>query len=376
MRDLYHRSLSRQFSFLIIAVLGTLVGPGLNVATTTHQANPYSIDSQNAEKGTPNLVSVELVVRKKSDGRIVPHLKQSNFAVFLDGVRKEITGFADHNRPLEAVLLVEYSFLGAPLSEQRSLGFGEASLSVVQPAGELLAQLIQQTSDRASVVAFDIRPTTMTDLTNEPSLINEAVKLLIQNRPAFRESALFDSLNFVLLGGLGQTAVLQFDKSKKPESNYSGLAAVRGKRKAITLISSGLDTSSKIDLKKVRKTLQNAGVPIFVIGTAEMFTAQQGNRLPTTDIDQLKRAEVMLKAIAHETGGAFFSFGAKTDGPDIFSQIGAMVRGQYNLTFNPDETPDGKAHTIVVKIDSDDDGVYDEQTFEVLARQVYNAPKN
>ena len=46
-----------------------------------------------------------------------------------------------------------------------------------------------------------------------------------------------------------------------------------------------------------------------------------------------------------------------------------MLRSQYSLAFKPDDLHDGKAHKIVVKVDVDGDGVYDEKTFVVQARQ-------
>lgn len=51
-----------------------------------------------------------------------------------------------------------------------------------------------------------------------------------------------------------------------------------------------------------------------------------------------------------------------------------MIKGQYSLTFKP-EIRDGKAKNIVVKVDVDGDGVYDEQDYVVHVGQVYNAPK-
>jgi len=51
-----------------------------------------------------------------------------------------------------------------------------------------------------------------------------------------------------------------------------------------------------------------------------------------------------------------------------------MLRSQYSLGFNPGE-PDGKTHKIVVKVDVDGDGQYDDKEFVVKAREFYNAPK-
>jgi VWFA-related protein len=369
----YLNPLPRHFSFLIIIALTTPAASKLGVVPRSSYQSPiYSMKFQGAEKVAANLVNVDFVVYKKGDAQIITNLKKTSLAVFVDGVQKEITNFWTPDRPIAAVLLVEYSRLGALLDDNSSLGLGAVSLSAVQPAGALLRQTIKSPDDHTSVVAFDIRPTPMTDLTNDPKRIDEAVDLLLRNTPAFRESALFDSLSFILMGERGDAAVL--DKPRVPQSDHSGLASVQGKRRAVILIASGLDTSSK-NLRQARKTIQNAGVPIFVIGTGGMFKAQAGNRLSSKDNDQLKQADAQLNTIALETGGAFYSYNAESDGPGILEKISAMVRGQYSLTFVPDEIHDGKAHKIVVKVDVDGDGAYDEQTFVVQARQVYNAPK-
>ncbi len=56
-----------------------------------------------------------------------------------------------------------------------------------------LSQFIKPPDDYVSVVAYDIRPTPLTDFTNDPRRINEVINLLLRNQPAFRESNLFDT---------------------------------------------------------------------------------------------------------------------------------------------------------------------------------------
>src|SRR5687767_15892054 len=53
--------------------------------------------------------------------------------------------------------------------------------------------------DYATVVAFDIRPTPLTDFTNDPGRLSAVINLLLRNSPAFRETNLFDALKFVLV---------------------------------------------------------------------------------------------------------------------------------------------------------------------------------
>jgi hypothetical protein len=53
-----------------------------------------------------------------------------------------------------------------------------------------------------------------------------------------------------------------------------------------------------------------------------------------------------------------------------------MMRNQYRLAYSAGERRDGKRHKIVVKVDVNGDGVYDDKEFVVKARQYYNSPKD
>ncbi|HEY8225101.1 MAG TPA: hypothetical protein VIG25_07480, partial [Pyrinomonadaceae bacterium] len=204
--------------------------------------------------------------------------------------------------------------------------------------------------------------------------------LLLRNTPAFRETNLFDALKFVLVGGRGDSVVLEDSKSAK--SDYSGLVAVQGRRRAVILIASGIDTFSKINYGDARKVLQNAGIPIYIIGTANLFKKKYGDRLGATDgIDgspgrmTFLQAENALQTFAKETGGAYYPVTFEGELPKVLGSINAELRSQYSLGFNPGEERDGKQHKLVVKVDVDGDGTFDDKEFVVQARQYYNAPK-
>ena len=124
-----------------------------------------------------------------------------------------------------------------------------------------------------------MRPTPITDFTNDPRRIQATIDLMLRNYPAFRDVNLFDALKFTLIGGKGDAVVL--DKSKADTAEYGGLVDIQGRRKAIILIASGLDTFSKINYDKARKIAQNAGIPIYIIGTLNFFMKKYGDRVPT-----------------------------------------------------------------------------------------------
>src|SRR3989442_1319993 len=72
---------------------------------------------QEAEKVTivTNIVNVDAVVYNKKSGGIVTGLKKDNFAIFVDGVKKDITNFSTPEAPITVALVVEYSKLGETL---------------------------------------------------------------------------------------------------------------------------------------------------------------------------------------------------------------------------------------------------------------------
>ena len=326
------------------------------------------------------IVNVDAVVYHKKSGQIVTDLKKPNFAIFADGTQQEITNFSTPEAPITVAMVVEYSKWSEMFGLYGSRGYEPGTYEVIRPTAMFLSQFIKPPDDYVSVVAFDIRPTPLTDFTNDPGRLQQVITLLLRNTPAFRETNLFDALKFVLVGGRGDSVVLEENKSEK--SDYAGLAAVQGRRRAVLLVASGIDTFSKINYGDARKVLQNAGIPVYIIGTANLFKKKYGDMLGPTDglLGQPGRmtflqADNTLTTFAKETGGAFFPYTFEGEIPKILSSINALLRSQYSLGFNPGTVQDGKQHKLVVKVDVDGDGTFDDKEFVVQARQFYNAPK-
>ena len=337
---------------------------------------------QDIEKVTisTQIVNVDAVVYHKKSGQIVTDLKKPNFAIFADGVKQDITNFSTPEAPITVAMVVEYSKWSELFGYYGSRGYEPGTYEVIRPTAMFLSQFIKPPDDYVSVIAFDIRPTPLTDFTNDPSRLQQVVSLLLRNQPAFRETNLFDALKFVLVGGRGDSVVLEDSKSEK--SDYAGLASVQGRRRAVILVASGIDTFSKINYGDARKVLQNAGVPVYIIGTANMFKKLYGDSLPATDSltgmpgrMSWLQADNTLQTFAKETGGAYFPVTFEGELPKVLGSINALLRSQYSLAFNPGEVRDGKQHKLQVKVDVDGDGTFDDKEFVVQARQFYNSPK-
>jgi Ca-activated chloride channel homolog len=327
-----------------------------------------------------NLVNVDAVVYQKKTGQILNGLKKENFAIFEDGVKKEITNFSTPEAPITVSMVLEYSKLGEALGYYGSGGYNRGTDEVVRPAAMFLSQFVRPPNDFVSVIAYDIRPTPLTDFTNDPARINQVINLLLRNSPAFRETNLYDALKFTLLGGRGDSVVLENSKSETAE--YAGLASLTGRRKAVILVCSGIDTFSKINYGQARKITENAGVPLYIIGTGNLFFKKYGDQLGATDSllgdpgrMTFLQAQNALTTFAKSTGGAYYPITFEGEIPSALRSINALLRSQYSLGYNPGDVHDGKQHKIVVKVDVNGDGVYDEKDYVIQSRQFYNAPK-
>ena len=138
-------------------------------------------------------------------------------------------------------------------------------------------------------------------------------------------------------------------------------------------------------MDQARKIVQNSGIPIYIIGTGQLFQKKYGDNMDPgrgsnirgIPIDRMTflQADNTMKTFAKESGGAFYPVTFEGELPEVLSSINALLRSQYSLGFKPDDVADGKSHKIVVKVDVDGDGQYDDKAYVVRAREVYNAPK-
>ncbi|MGH9944469.1 MAG: VWA domain-containing protein [Pyrinomonadaceae bacterium] len=328
-------------------------------------------------KVTANLVNIEAVVYQKKTGQIVQGLKKENFAIFEDGVQQSITNFSTPEAPITVAMVLEFSRLTERIGGNQ---FEPGRYEVLRPMAFFLSRFIRPPDDYVAVIAYDIRPTPITDFTNDPRRISETVNLLLRNRPASSEANLFDALKLTLMGGRGDSVVLE--DSEQEKSDYAGLSELQGRRRAVFLVSSGIDTFSKINYDEALKIARNAGVPIYIIGTGNLFFKRFDNQLgPLDTLTGLPgrmtflQAQNALRTFAQESGGAYFPVTFEGELNSVLTSINNLMRNQYSLGYNPGERRDGKKHKIEVKVDVDGDGQFDDKVYRINHRQFYVAPK-
>lgn len=344
---------------------------------------PDTLKEQEVVRVASNIVQVEAVVYHKKSGQITMGLKKENFAIFEDGIQRDVSNFATPEAPITVAVVLEYSKIGQWFGYAGAGGMEPGQYEVLRPMAAFLQQFIKPPDDYVSVIAYDMRPTPLTDFTNDRGRIGQVISLLLRNQPAFSEANLFDALKLALAGGKADSVVLE--NSERRTQEYAGMSTLQGRRKAIFLISSGLDTFSKINYDQARKIAQNAGVPIYIIGTGNLYFKKYEHLLPAEDglggVGRFGRmsflqAQNTLRTFANETGGAYFPITFEGEINSALQSINAMMRSQYSLAYSTGERRDGKQHKIVVKVDVDGDGKYDDKDYVVNARRFYNSPKS
>lgn len=332
-----------------------------------------------------DVVNVEAVVYNKKTGGIIQGLKKEHFEIYEDGIKQEVENFSTPDAPVTMVLLLEYSKLVDVLGQGTGGFFEPGRVEILRPAYEFVNRFVQP-KDFISIVAYDIRPTPLVDFTDDKGKLMQAINLLIRNNPAFTESNMFDALKFVLRGGVGDSVVLEENKetSKDGKTDYAGLYEVSS-RTAILLIASGLDTFSKINFDEARKIVENSGVPVYVLGTGNLFMKKydqnldpgRGINISGIPFDRMTmlQAQNTLKTFADSTGGKYIPITFPGEIPSALQTIQAMVRNEYSLGYTPTSTRrEGKRRKIQVKVNLGDQ--IDPKLIVIQHRQTYTEPKD
>lgn len=333
------------------------------------------------ERVDSNIVLVDAVVYNKKTGQIITGLKRENFQIFENGVRQDITGFSEPESPITVTLVLEYSKWSEIFGSASGGRWEPGSFEVVKPVAAFLSRFIKPPDDYASVIAFDMRPTPITDFTNDPGRLRQTSELLFRNMPAFRENNMFDAIKFALVGGRGDSVVLE--NSSERTSEYGGMVDVKSKRRAIILVASGIDTFSKTNYDQARRIVQEAGIPLYIISTGNLFFKRYEHMLPATDSISgfpgrmtFLQAQNTMNTLAKESGGSHFPMTFESEIPSILNSINASLRSQYSLTYDLDEPhKPNTRNKLVVRVDVDGDGKTDEKNFVVQHRPFITTAK-
>jgi len=297
------------------------------------------------------LVNVDVMVMTQQ-GQFIPGLKQENFRVYEDGVEQKVTNFNRTDAPITAVLLLEFA--------NTNYYFLNEMLTGAYTFTETLKK-----DDWVAVISYDMKPTILADFTQDKKAVVGAINQL--RIPGFSETNLFDALNDTL------------DRMDRVEGH-----------KYVILISTGVDTFSKLTLDKILKKIKTThDITIFPVSIgwqireyyeAHGGSAPHGMGIPVGHMDYLQ-ADNEMKTFASLTGGRAFFPRFEAEFPEIFHDIGSDIRNQYSLAYHPTNTKmDGTYRKLKVAVLGPDGSplkIKDQHgkdvKYQVIAREGYTA---
>ncbi len=308
---------------------------------------PPAAEESASFKVESNLVTLDVSVIDNR-GHFIPNIPRGNFRVSEDNVPQQIKSFGMGEAPMTVCLLIEFS------NKYQWYG-GQAWYQTLTAAYGFVQTL--KPDDYVAVIAYDMRPEILSDFSQNRMKTQEALSRL--RIPGFSESNLFDAL------------VDTQERMKDIEG-----------RKAIVLLSSGVDTFSKLTFDKARKTIQEDAVPIYAIGLMQaMRIMSEGSMGPLQEMTFLQ-ADNQMKTFAKETGGMSFFPRFYGEFGSIFQSIQQSLRNQYSLGYAPTNVArDGKFRKIKVELVSssgDPLKVTDDKgkpiKYQIICKAGYNAP--
>ncbi len=274
------------------------------------------------------VVNVLASVRDKH-GAVVHNLGKDDFVLEEDGHPQDIRYFSkESDLPLTLGLLVDTS-----LSQRRVLD-QEKSASYT-----FLDQMLRQDKDLAFIIHFDFEVELLQDLTSSHQKLESALRLL-ETPDISRQVSRGGQPGQRRRGGgtlLYDAVYLASDELMKKQQG----------RKALIILTDGVDTGSRLSLETAIESAQRADTIVYCIlfkdddayGRFGGFGFPGGGRRGRGRFPQesLPDGKKVLEKIAKQTGARLFEVSGKQPITEIYREIQEELRNQYSLGYTPDK---------------------------------------
>ena len=302
----------------------TVPEPGAQIKTSTKADDVIHVDT--------DLVTIPVRISDKS-GKPISSVEQSEFKIFENGVEQEIAYFQNEEQPFTVALLLDMSY---------STVF---KLHEIQAAADLFVSQLRD-QDKVMVIAFDEKVRVLC----RPTSDRNVMRLAIEGTKIGSGTSIYTALDSVL---------------------NEQFAKIPG-RKAIVVLSDGVDTSSKLaSAKSIIRDVTESDMLIYPI-QYDTFDDVRKNRRKDAAIqydeddrpyvvqtapgrgereEDYREANDFFSDIADRTGGHVYKVRSNTNLKAAFSAIADELRKIYSLGYYPSSgrTP-GESYSIKVRV--------------------------
>jgi Ca-activated chloride channel family protein len=231
-------------------------------------------------------------------------LRVEDLTLLDNGEPKKIESLvAASDQPLNVILLIDYS--ESMLEE----------LPVVKAAAKQFAQAVLRPQDRIAVVGFHQRTFWLTGFTND----FESAAAAVDRVKPIGQTHLYDS-----------TIEMLFELQKQPG------------RRALVILTDGVDQGSKFTLDHLTHYARYAGVPIYPVVKNRVLT-----KLMRFGVGYLQVRRVTQ--LARDTGATYFIVKSERELPGVYDRIARELRQQYQVVFYSDPSAADQWHALSIQ---------------------------
>ena len=254
-----------------------------------------------------DIVSLNVTVTDAAT-HYITDLEESDFLVFEDGIKQNVTFFSRRQSPIALSLLLDSS---ASMEEH---------LPVLQTAASNFVHKLKS-NDIAQVIDFDSRVEIRQGFTGNQAELDTAISQLAAGGSTSLHNAIYIALK---------------ELRKVRAVNEEDV-----RRQALIVFSDGEDTSSLVSFDEVLDLAKRSETSIYTIALRGSDVQAKGFR----------EAEFVMRTLAQETGGRSF-FPARIDDLNgVYTQIADELASQYTLGYtSANPRRDGAWRRIVVQL--------------------------
>jgi Ca-activated chloride channel homolog len=257
-----------------------------------------------------DLVLLDVTVIDQNNTPVM-NLKKEDFSVYEDKVKQTIDNVSREEVPVSFGLVIDTS--GSMRTKLQTVS--DASVSLIKQ---------MRGDDEAFVSSFKAEPELVQDFTADRRELEDAI------------SELYTSGGTALLDAIIATADYAQEKGKR-------------RRKALVIISDGLEKNSSVKEKEVMEAIKEDEVQVYLVG----FIDEEMEEKSLFGKSPAKKAKELLSRIADDSGGRAYFPKDISEIPAIAAQIAKDLRTQYVVSYYPsNDKRDGTFRNIQVGVNS------------------------
>jgi Ca-activated chloride channel family protein len=262
------------------------------------------VDAGDVVRVSTSLITVPALVMDRN-GRYIPNLKKEDFRIYEDGVEQSVSYFASVERPFTVALMLDVS------------GSTQLQLAQIREAANIFVSRLRA-NDRMMAITFDGQIHVLTEAEDVSTIRRSKLHI-----PAVSDgTVLYDAVDFAL----------------------KRMAQIPG-RKAIVLMTDGVDQNSRASLKSTLNEIAEQDVLVYTVQYNTL--PQLPQRLSQIKNEKARRkvqerlmkgyavSEPYLRSLAEKTGGRFYRAADLSDVGPAFEAITSELGVQYSLGYYP-----------------------------------------